>query len=168
MPVEPGPRDEVPVLISSVSGQRDQTDRLAEFFTDASGQLISVEAWQADVDDRDVRAMGPDRVESVDPVVGLGQDLKALAPQQHRQHFSGVIFVFDQDDTADSRPFGRFFAGSLKHGGHLGHRQTDHEFAPGCGTVAMGFDRPPVHFDQRSDQRQPHPHAPFASIERIV
>src|SRR5262245_8738551 len=82
----------------AVAGERDHDRRARRLRPQAAGDLVSVEAGQADVDQRDLRRLGACEVEALG-AIGAGVDLVAVQLEKRAKGLAGVGVVLDQEDA---------------------------------------------------------------------
>lgn len=95
--VETGFESGSPALLSSMTGDCDQTDAVSEMFPHSPGDLVARDVGQTDVHERDCGLRGDYGLDARDPVFREVY-VMALRGKRGAEHRSCVRVVFDDDD----------------------------------------------------------------------
>ena len=85
------------VLLLAIAGDGDDDERLAQFAAERGGDLIAVEAGQAEIEQHDVGFLASSDVEGLEPVVG-NLDVVAEAFEPECRGLGGIEVVVDHED----------------------------------------------------------------------
>jgi hypothetical protein len=128
------------------SAERDEEDSIAIFASNAPGNVITADAWQTDVDDREMRSEALDGFDAA-LAVGDGFHLMAHAAQLQLEQRADVGIVFDENDAPG------FFRRTLRLDASVAsqrkvypfrRRKRDDELAPSADAVALRHHIPAV------------------------
>src|SRR5262249_55960465 len=144
----------------------DQFDSSIARLTETSGDLISVDVRQADINQHDLRPMPPTDLDSIRSSGSL-QDLVTGQAQGDTQHFSCISVVFDHEDPARTQRWRRLGIG-VRLNGLAGERQTNDEFTTRAGSITVRANFAAVQIDQPLHQRQPYAETSFGTSQRRV
>ncbi len=167
MLVESGLQHGPAILGLTVTGKGHELDfGTALLLTDPAGDLVSVEPWQTDIDQRHIGTNGDNCFQSARAIRG-NFDRKSIQFQQGTEHFATVGIVFHEHDPRGGAAWDGWLCRRIIQR-FRGERQPNRELATLSEPVTVGRYRTGVHLDQGFHQREPHPHSSIAAVERVV
>src|SRR5262249_6879738 len=128
--------------------------------------LVAIEAGKTDVDQHNVWATRPRRLDALGPILGH-VDAMPVHLQGGSKHLARIRVVLDYENVA--RATNALLGGWLRGGWRRGsERQPDHDFGASAQPLTVDRDHPAVELDEPPHQREANPQTSLGVCQRWI
>ena len=103
MVVAPGRQGSSSILLPAMTGNGNDDGRRAQFLAEPGGNLIAVQAGQAEIEQYVIRRLAARDLDGLVSVAG-NEDIVAVLFKPHRHGLDGIAVVIDNEDVGHIRP----------------------------------------------------------------
>ena len=157
----------LPIIGLPVPGYGYESDGPAQFGSKSSADFITVQAWEADVDERDIWPGGARQLDATSTLLG-DADSMPVDFQHHPEHLASIGIVLDHEDVQSGHHHGGLDRRANAHLSGSAQWQPNNELASPSWPVTLDCDSPSVQLHQITNDRQADAQAPFGARQGSV